>query len=257
MNDRGRKYKPFDKGDGLQKELIKRVALKAGLLLPNYTFKSHSAPPLGIDSLLSDELQARSSAKFESFETVVSKWTDRHSIIAAPLGAEIYLQDERCSTILGSPQFYHDRLNTLHDAEGTKAVLDAARVRFKYSDEAHAAAKVVAGRFVKILRIRNRAAAVLQVCPPLPLLPSSLATPSLTLFSSHSSHSSHFPLFHPLAPAHAPAQVPQLRQPQEVSHRGPASAPGRQADTGGRTGIHTYTNTYTRDRQACITMLHS
>ena len=160
MNAKGKAYKPASKG--LEKATIARFALKAGARAESYTFAtSRNRPPEGIDGLLSEELSTLQAAKLEFVNANTSKWQDRNSIIAAPLGAEMFLHNERCSVMLGAPRFYHDVLKHPHEDAHGRSVPPDTTIRFAYSMEAHAAAKVLTGRMARSLLRRQHAASII------------------------------------------------------------------------------------------------
>jgi hypothetical protein len=86
-----------------------------------------------------------------------SIWSDRTSDISAPLGSELFLQNERAmpETMLGAPRFY------FHELENRDGLPDA-RGRFPYDRVAHTASKTITRMFRRNLNRKNRAATIIQ-----------------------------------------------------------------------------------------------
>ena len=108
MNERATSYIPSTKKS--QAALIKTAAGKSANRAEQYKFRSKSGAD--VDFLMSLEMENIAKSKLELFENTKEKWQDRHSIIAAPLGAEVYLQCERGApgVMLGAPRFYLDEI---------------------------------------------------------------------------------------------------------------------------------------------------
>lgn len=132
---------------------IQKTAIKAADRLEKYKFKKSSDYQL----FISEEMKETLRLKFELYENKASKWQDRHSIIAAPLGVDSYLQCERAmpAIILGAPRYYaDDYVKYNHEPESNK--------RFPYSDEAQTAAKRITFALHQRVLRRHRAARIIQ-----------------------------------------------------------------------------------------------
>lgn len=121
--------------------------------------------PLSI--LVSREMLDVEKAKLELYESERSpsyaknedqnyhKWRDRHSLLAAPLGAEIFLNCERAmpSVVMGSCSYCGDDVD--------KKVPNA-RKRFPYSEEANQAAKKMTFKLANYIMKKHYSATLIQ-----------------------------------------------------------------------------------------------
>ena len=106
---------------------------------------------------ISDEMRMTATEKLLYYKSVNDKWRDRNSLIAAPFGAEIFLQSERAmpQVIMGSTRFFYHELEAAHQYPD-------ARGRFPYDDIAHHAAKIIAGFFRRLFNRKLSAATKIQ-----------------------------------------------------------------------------------------------
>ena len=105
----------------------------------------------------SSEMLAVQTAKLKSFaDPPDPHWSDRYSGIAAPLGAELFLQCERSipEVMLGGSRFFMGDIAAEEEPD--------ARSKFPYSDSAHRAAKIVTAQYKKNLVIKQQAALQIQ-----------------------------------------------------------------------------------------------
>lgn len=106
--------------------------------------------------IMSQEMLAVQNNKMRSFESLNDKWIDRNSVLAAPLGADVFLSCDRINSILGCPRFFH---NDFIIDENKRP---DARTRFPYSNEARDAAKKIQCLLARNLMRRNDSAKKLQ-----------------------------------------------------------------------------------------------
>lgn len=149
-------------GADKRKKKIAVAALTAARRTEKYSFKSKNHTDLEL--MMSIEMETIARSKSELIESSTGKWTDRNSILAAPLGAELFLQCDRGadSVMLGAPRFYLDELSIANELPDGTPVPPDARSRFPYSSEAHEAAKKLSFRLARNVMLRNYSADVLQ-----------------------------------------------------------------------------------------------
>ena len=97
-------------------EIVRQSALRACTQVENYHFRKP------VSFIESSEMIWCKDKKLEVFGKETSKWHDRNSMMAAPYGAEIYLQsDSDPSFIVGCPRYYFDELSGPKKVDAKKA----------------------------------------------------------------------------------------------------------------------------------------
>lgn len=129
----------------------KDAYFKATKRAANYSFKYREK----INISESDEMVTKRTQKFESLKSPTNKWEDRNSLIAAPIGAEVYLNCDQGSFVLAGPRYYQDEMSNSEK-------LPNALIRFPYSDLAHESAKKIQFLLVRNLMRRHDAATIIQ-----------------------------------------------------------------------------------------------
>jgi len=144
---------------------IHRSALKsagrAEIYYPNI-FKSRSVKS---SSLLSLEMESIAHTKTSVMMSESFLWRDKmQSVLATPLGAEMYLQCERgaSSIMFNAPRYYNNELNVVNLTSEGDPVPPNARSRYPYSSDSHEAGKKIASRLARNLARRHHAASVIQ-----------------------------------------------------------------------------------------------
>ncbi len=162
---KGKSYQPF--GGGPSKALIFRAAKQAAKRAESYSFKTKNGDEGDVAFRISMEMMSLAAQRSHLLDPTKSldKWTDRSSLIAAPLlASDMFLHCDRGSSslMLQGPNFYQDKLSVSRDDPVTSIPIPPEVGRFPYSDEAHEASKKLSAKLAKNLARRHYAAAVLQ-----------------------------------------------------------------------------------------------
>jgi hypothetical protein len=133
------------------KEILEQVSCRAADRAESYNYRKKYDPPvLSVEALTN--MQSKLN-KFETSDTSTKIWEDRGSRIAIPYGSELYLNNE--SVMLGSTRNYFDDLsNPEHEPN--------ARPKFPYDQDAHNSANKIKRLFFRNLRLKNKAAKIIQ-----------------------------------------------------------------------------------------------
>lgn len=147
--------------DRLRRQQLEVNCKKALRKVENYKFRST------INTLtVSDEMMVVQQARLDAFQrssnlsnsnsNSKNNWADRFSALAAPMGAEMFLTNERSmpEVLIGGARFFEGEICANQEPD--------ARPRFPYSDEVQFAAKVVTAQYRKITRKKHRAALKIQ-----------------------------------------------------------------------------------------------
>ncbi len=147
-----------------KKNILKKEALKAARRREeNYRFKYGNGIEVINDRVVlknnivqtSDEMEALADARVRSISIDSSdKWSNIYTLLAHPVGAEVYLTNSKVGELFGAPKYYMHELGT----DGTPD----ARIRFPYSIEAHKAAQTIAFQMAKYMMIKHNAASIIQ-----------------------------------------------------------------------------------------------
>eukprot|EP01041_Mallomonas_annulata_P001069 gene1069-2097_t len=146
------KYKDFSfKGN---KFLIQHSIKQSILYTENYKLKKSP-----IKLRISDEMLSNFNGRHLLYESKNEKWEDRYSILAAPLGAEMFLQTSAGEprTFLGNSRYY------FHEMDDPDNYPDALS-RFPYDDIVHHSAKIITRFFRMIFHRKMKAATTIQSC---------------------------------------------------------------------------------------------
>ena len=161
MNKANWAYSP---SNAPKKNLLKKEALKAARRRDeNYRFKYGTGIEVINDRVVlknnlvqtSDEMEALADARVRSISVDSSdKWSNIYTLMAHPVGAEVYLTNSKIGNVFDAPKYYMHEL-------GTDGVPNA-RIRFPYSLEVHKAAQKIAFQMAKYMMIKHNAASVIQ-----------------------------------------------------------------------------------------------
>ena len=137
--------------DVLRRELCRR----AGSRSETYNF-SGSYDNLTLSYELKGNLAFKQSFYSKS-DYDGSIWSDRTSVLSAPFGSELYLQNERGmpEVMFGGPRYYFNDFDNRDE-------LPDARSKFPYDRVAHESAKTIARAFRNALDRKNKAATIIQ-----------------------------------------------------------------------------------------------